>query len=324
MKKRILFLLSLLLTTLMASAYDIKVDGIYYNFTSDSTVAVTYIDLSNSYKNEEYKGDIAIPASIAYEGKQYAVTSIGKYAFIRCPSLKSVKLPSSIVTIEDGAFSNCPALESIEIPEGVKEVGEAFVVCKNLKSIVFPSSITKMHLFIIWGSDRMEKIVCNAITPPSITIGDWTESVVENLSDESFFRQCALRVPKESVEAYKAAYGWNKFCDIGSYSPDEVFKPVEPKSTLPTPTLDPRAVEKDMSEFLKLSSYDPFKWTQDDHFIMQRALNRMTIRSENGMSSVKDMKSSDLNMSEELFNFIKKGFEAGNALMEEGKSKNGF
>lgn len=180
--KRILFLLSLLLTTLMASAYDIKVDGIYYNFTSDSTVAVTYIDLSNSYKNEEYKGDIAIPASIAYEGKQYAVTSIGKYAFIRCPSLKSVKLPSSIVTIEDGAFSNCPALESIEIPEGVKEVGEAFVVCKNLKSIVFPSSITKMHLFIIWGSDRMEKIVCNAITPPSITIGDWTESVVENLS----------------------------------------------------------------------------------------------------------------------------------------------
>ena len=324
MKKRILFLLSLLLTTLMASAYDIKVDGIYYNFTSDSTVAVTYIDLSNSYKNEEYKGDIAIPASIAYEGKQYAVTSIGKYAFIRCPSLKSVKLPSSIVTIEDGAFSNCPALESIEIPEGVKEVGEAFVVCKNLKSIVFPSSITKMHLFIIWGSDRMEKIVCNAITPPSITIGDWTESVVENLSDESFFRQCALRVPKESVEAYKAAYGWNKFCDIGSYSPDEVFKPVEPKSTLPTPTLDPRAVEKDMSEFLKLSSYDPFKWTQDDHFIMQRALNRMTLKHEGTKVTVQDTKASDLNMAEELFNLIKDGFEDGYSVPEASKEKNGF
>jgi len=315
--KRFLFLMSLLQTTLIASAYDIKVDGLCYNFTSDSTVAVTYIDLSNSYKNEEYKGDIAIPASIAYEGKQCAVTSIGKYAFIRCPSLKSVKLPSSIVTIEDGAFSNCPALESIEIPEGVKEVGEAFVVCKNLKSIVFPSSITKMHLFIIWGSDRMEKIVCNAITPPSITIGDWTESVVENLSDDSFFRQCALRVPKESVEAYKAAYGWNKFCDIGSYSPDEVFKPVEPKSTLPTPTLDPRAVEKDLSEFLKLSSYDPFKWTQDDHFIMQRALTRIRkVSKTEGTKTIidKGAKASDLNMAEELFNFIK------DAASEEGYS----
>ena len=45
--KRILFLLSLLQITLMVSAYDIKVDGIYYNFTSNSTVAVTYNDIDS-------------------------------------------------------------------------------------------------------------------------------------------------------------------------------------------------------------------------------------------------------------------------------------
>jgi hypothetical protein len=311
--------MSLFQMTLMASAYDINVDGIRYNFTSDSTVEVTYIKLGpmgSPFVNEEYMGDMVIPASINYEDKKYAVTSISEYAFIRCPSLKSVKLPSSIVTIGNSAFSNCPALESIEIPEGVKEVGESFVDCKNLKSIVLPSSITKMHLFIIRTSDRVEKIVCNAVTPPTITIGDWAESVVKDTPDEYIFHQCALRVPKESVEAYKATYGWNKFCDIGPYSPDEVFKPVEPKSTLPAPTLDPRAVEKDMSEFLKLSSYDPFKWTQDDHFIMQRALNRMTLKHEGTKVTVQDTKASDLNMSEELFNLIKDGFEDGYSVPE--------
>ena len=85
MKKRILFLLLLLQTTLMASAYDIKVDGLCYNYTSDSTVAVTYVNFPN---NDLYvKGDLVIPATIIYEGKKYAVTSIGKNAFYFCQFL---------------------------------------------------------------------------------------------------------------------------------------------------------------------------------------------------------------------------------------------
>ena len=56
--KRILFLLLLLQVTLLASAYDIKVDGLCYNFTSDSTVAVTYVNFPN---NDEYvKGDLVV------------------------------------------------------------------------------------------------------------------------------------------------------------------------------------------------------------------------------------------------------------------------
>ena len=317
MKKRILFLLLLLQTTLIASAYDIKVDGLCYNYTSDSTVAVTYVNFPN---NDEYvKGDLVIPATIIYEGKKYAVTSIGKNAFYFCRFLKSVKLPTSIRTIEDYAFSKCSALESIEVPEGVNEVGAAFTPCAYLKSIVLPSSVAKIHLFFIWSSDRMEEIVCKATTPPTFVSGNIPDSSLSKIPKEYFFRQCTLRVPKESVEAYKNADGWKQFSKIEPYSPDEVFKPVEPKSTLPTPTLDPRAVEKDMSEFLKLSSYDPFKWTQDDHFIMQRALNRMTLKHEGTKVTVQDTKASDLNMAEELFNLIKDGFEDGYSVPEASK-----
>ena len=196
-------------------------------------------------------------------------------------------------------------------------VGAAFTPCAYLKSIVLPSSVAKIHLFFIWSSDRMEEIVCKATTPPTFVSGDIPDSSLSKIPKEYFFRQCTLRVPKESVEAYKNADGWKQFCKIEPYSPDEVFKPVEPKSTLPTPTLDPRAVEKDMSEFLKLSSYDPFKWTQDDHFIMQRALTRIRkVSKTEGTKTIidKGAKASDLNMAEELFNFIK------DAASEEGYS----
>ena len=223
--RRVLFLLSLLQATLLASAYDIKVDGIYYNITSDNTVAVTYKSLETfgsfsigngfSSGNEEYKGNMVVPASIDYKGKKYAVTSIGEYAFFHCPLLMSVTLPSSIVTIEDGAFNSCPALKSIEIPEGVKEVGAAFNLCVNLKSIVLPSTVTKVHLFIIDTSNNVEEIVCKAPTPPKFFMDEQGVSILNDSRNNNLFGKCVLKVPKRSIRAYQLADGWREFSSIG-------------------------------------------------------------------------------------------------------------
>ena len=228
--KRILFLLSLLQITLMVSAYDIKVDGIYYNFTSNSTVAVTYNDIDSyhysgigfglNHPNEEYKGNMVIPASIEYKNKTYAVTSIGKAAFSVCPLLKSVTLPTSIVTIEDGAFNNSGLLESVEIPEGVKEVGAAFSLCANLKTIVLPSTVTKVHLLMINSSNKMEELICKATTPPTFYLDDDDGSTLRKALKERFFGKCVLKVPQSSIKAYKSTPGWDMFCDICSYTPD--------------------------------------------------------------------------------------------------------
>ena len=222
--KRILFLLLLLQATLMSSAYDIKVDGIYYNITSDNTVAVTYkslgsfdgIGFGNAFgsHNDEYKGNMVIPAAINYKGKKYAVTSIGEYAFSHCHSLKSVTLPSSIATIEDGAFNSC-SLESVEIPEGVKEVGAAFNLCVNLKSIVLPSTVTKVHLFIIWTSNKVEEILCKAPTPPKFFMDEQGVSILNDNRNNNLFGKCVLKVPKRSIRAYQLADGWREFSSIG-------------------------------------------------------------------------------------------------------------
>ena len=202
--KKLFVLILFLQTTLMAFAYDIRVDGLCYDFTSDSTVAVTYINLN---KNNDYLGNMAIPAAINYEGKKYAVTSIGSKAFYFCEYLKSVSLPSSIVTIEDHAFNKCTILESVEIPEGVKEVGAAFSSCSYLKSIVIPSSVSQINPFFILNCLRLEVVVCKAPTPPTFGEGNIHKYVTS---------KCTLKVPKQSLEEYKKAEGWKEFGKIES------------------------------------------------------------------------------------------------------------
>lgn len=210
--RRLLILLLLLQTTLIASAYDIEVNGIFFNLTSDSTVAVTYLDFIRM--NEDYYiGDVVVPASINYKGKKYAVTAIGKKAFRGSSYLKSVFLPSSIITIEDDAFGNCPALVSVEISEGVKELGDAFANSDRLQSIVIPSTVTRINSRFIMSCQTRKEVICKPLTPPTIT----ADSPINDYD----YNKCTLIVPKESIEAYRAADGWNLFNKIAGYTVDK-------------------------------------------------------------------------------------------------------
>ncbi len=100
MKQKLLLLLTALLP-MAASAYDAQIDGIYYNFISESEAEVTSDYLG------AYFGDVTIPASVTYDGKTYNVTSIGSYAFNGCDGLTSVTIPESVTGIRYMAFYNC-------------------------------------------------------------------------------------------------------------------------------------------------------------------------------------------------------------------------
>lgn len=103
MKKSLLCFLILLLVPLASVAYDFEVGGIYYKLTGDSSVAVTY----KSNASGSYIGQIAIPSTVNYNNKSYAVTSIGEYTFDLCSSLASVTIPKSVTSIGSYAFSDC-------------------------------------------------------------------------------------------------------------------------------------------------------------------------------------------------------------------------
>ena len=127
MKKLFVFLFSLILSVVFstsASAYDVKIDGIYYNLISKAKTAEV------TSGEEKYSGKVVIPSSITVEGKEYTVTSIGSYAFEGCSGLTSVTIPNSVTSIGESAFSDCSSLTSVTIPNSVTSIGEfAFSGC---------------------------------------------------------------------------------------------------------------------------------------------------------------------------------------------------
>ena len=100
----------MLIGWLPSLAHDFEVDGVFYNKTSDNTVAVTYKGYSYDSYSNEYIGDVVIPSSVDYNGATYSVTSIGYRAFEWCSSLTSIEIPNSVTSIGDEAFSDCESL----------------------------------------------------------------------------------------------------------------------------------------------------------------------------------------------------------------------
>ena len=119
MNKRFTALMTTLILSVLfsisASAWDIEVDGIYYDI-SETTAEVTY--------SIEYSGDIVIPESITFDNSKYSVTSIGDEAFAYCRSLTSVTIPNSMTSIGYRAFASCRSLTSITIPNSVTSIGD--------------------------------------------------------------------------------------------------------------------------------------------------------------------------------------------------------
>ena len=103
-----------------ASAYDVEVDGIYYNLISKDNVA----EVTSKGGYGSYRGNIAIPSSISVNEVEYPVTSIGEYAFYYCEWLTSVTIPNSVTSIGDYAFQWCSGLTSVTIPNSVTSIGD--------------------------------------------------------------------------------------------------------------------------------------------------------------------------------------------------------
>ena len=138
MKKQILlFVLTLL--PMLASADNVKIDGIYYNLITKAKQAEV---ISNP---NYYSGEVVIPSSVTYNDVEYSVTTIGEQAFSYCTSLTSVTIPNSVTSIGDGAFDHCTSLTSITIGNSVTSIGNsAFYFCRSLTSITIPNSVTSI------------------------------------------------------------------------------------------------------------------------------------------------------------------------------------
>ena len=155
---RLIIAVAIMMLSLQAMAYDFPYAHqgkvLYYNITSENTVAVTY------YKSNNYvSGDVVIPSTVTRNGTTYSVTSIGDYAFRNCSSLTSVTIPTGVTSIGDRAFAYCSGLTSVTIPTGVTSIEDyAFYYCSGLTSVTIPNSVTSIGDYVFSNCSGLASI----------------------------------------------------------------------------------------------------------------------------------------------------------------------
>ena len=133
------------------------------------------------------------------------VTTIGSHAFYGVTNLSGLVIPPTVKTIERNAF-HYSDIERLVLP-GVETLGDCvFQFCRDLTDLVLGENISSIGLYPLLYCTNLKSLTCMAPVPPVLS-GD--------LTNESYIYSLAtLKVPENSVEAYKAADYWKKFRNI--------------------------------------------------------------------------------------------------------------
>ncbi|MGF0023499.1 leucine-rich repeat protein [Parabacteroides merdae] len=130
------------------------------------------------------------------------ITSIGDDAFNQC-KITSLTLPASLKTIGARAFSN-NGITQLTIPDKVETIENAAFAYNSIDNIDFPATLVSLHATAFkWES--MNEVICRALSVPQTPQTDEF-----NNSWRPFYQineNCVLRVPAESLEVYKNAWG---------------------------------------------------------------------------------------------------------------------
>ena len=131
-----------------------------------------------------------------------------KYTFTGCTSLMSVTIGKRVTSIGEYAFYGCNRLCSVTLGNSVTEIGErAFCDCSSLTNVTIPDSVSSIAKYAFLDCNSLKDVYCKPTTPPS---GD---SNMFSYYSSGYYKPigCTIYVPRESVDAYKAAYRWSEY-----------------------------------------------------------------------------------------------------------------
>lgn len=80
------------------------------------------------------------------------ITEIKSGGFKECKSLKSIKLPNTLISIGSSAFEGCTSLNEVYVPDSVNSMSETiFKNCTSLTSVHLPETMTKIPAYTFEG-----------------------------------------------------------------------------------------------------------------------------------------------------------------------------
>jgi len=149
------FVLGMMGTTHLHAQTYFTIGNLYYQINADSISAtlVGPVDIT------EVAGELSIPTTIIYNGKDYPVTRIGKNAFISTSRLTgSLTIPNTVIYIGDNAFLACTGLTELHLGSSVDTIGAAaFYGCKGLVgSLTIPNSVRVIETAAFYGCTGFE------------------------------------------------------------------------------------------------------------------------------------------------------------------------
>ena len=135
-----------------------------------------------------------------------SVTSIGENAFAGYSGLTEVTIPGSVISIGLRAFSGCSGLTEVTIPNSVTSIGNmAFQSCSGLTELTIGNSVKSIDDNAFYNCYGLTTLYSLNTTPPSAK----TSTFVSN-----HYKNVAVFVPQEALEAYLAAGVWKNFTNL--------------------------------------------------------------------------------------------------------------
>lgn len=148
----------------------VRVGDLFYDI-SGSTASVTTSDVipndcRTTYPSKYTKDIYVIPSHITYEGLEYEVTEIGKWAFagFRNDLYAQPKV--------EGATGS--TAQAIILPPTIKRIGEsAFANCTNLVKMIIPASVESIYTGYynsqgaFFNTPLLRELIYLSMTPPS-------------------------------------------------------------------------------------------------------------------------------------------------------------
>ena len=193
--------------------YDVNGEGTYeitgYTYTGTKPVDVVIPDVITTSDNQTRAvtgiGDDAFKAMKTVRSVKIpdSILYIGQFAFYDCDAITSVEIPDSVTEIGVGAFSCCDKLATVKLPTGLKAIeNSTFKDCIALTGVTLPEGLESIGEAAFWGCEAITEIT----VPTSVKdMGDAAFYLCKNLKKATVLGD-ALGKTEESEDGDKTEH----------------------------------------------------------------------------------------------------------------------